>query len=1192
MIDRLYKLKGNRYLLILLAFTVSALSFGYDFEVDGIYYSKVNQSEVSVVCKKNGEATPTYGGNLTIPSKVNYSNLEYKVTSIGHMAFYNCSLQSINLPNTITSINEGAFGSCKRLVSINIPESVTSISSSAFSQCNSLEKVSIPSSVTSIGSQVFYDCNNLTSISIPNSVTTIGSGVFWNCTNLTTITLPSTLQDIPDDMCEDCWKLTSITIPQSVNRIGKGAFSRCLNLTSITIPSGVTFIGASAFSGCQQLSSVVSEIKSPYSIGADTFNGISKTATLYVPKGTLTNYQSANGWHEYFASIEELADKYSLTISSKGNGSVSYNGESIRETSKSYTLTEGTKVTISINPDNGYKVKSIKVNGSSVNKTDSYTSVIDSDTKVEVEFEAIPPTTYTFSISASGSGSASYNGESIRGTTKSYTVNEGTSISVSFNPDSGYRIKSLKVNNSGVSASSSYSATINANTSIEVEFEAIPPTTYTLSIKASGNGSASYNGESIRGTTKSYTVNEGTKLSVSFNPDSGYRIKSLKVNNSGVSASSSYSTTINANMTIEVEFEAIPETPPATTTYTLSIKASGNGSAAYSGESIRNTTKSYTVNAGTGVTVSFNADSGYRIKSVKVNGSSVSTTGSYNLTVNSNTTVEVEFEAIPETPPATTTYILSIKASGNGTASYSGVAIRNTTKSFTVNAGAGVTISFNADNGYQIKSLKVDGKTVSAVGNYNLTVNSNTTVVVEFEEIPVNTYTLSIKTSGNGVVSYNSESIRNASKSYSLNEGSTAVISFTADNGNRIKTVKVNDRDVTSELSNNSFTLTNINSNNSVEAVFEEVINAIVDNGITYQVASMDNRTIRITDVCSGLYMLVPEKVSYQNQEWLVTGIDDEAFNSNENLAAIIWEPQMNFTGRVNNPNLLLYVKDKKYAPSDIKNVVVGEYASSITLADAKSGNNFYCPRAFTAQSITYSHRYRMKTGIDESRGWETIALPFDVQKMELSGKGEIKPFANWKDGDSAKPFWLYQLSSSGFVEADGIKANTPYIISMPNNDKYVTTYCLSGDVIFSAENVKVSQSDNIQISSYSDRTFVPNFATKESNDGCFALNVNNDYEIYQGGENEGSRFIRNLRQIHPFEAYMTSSSNTRSIGIFDDMNTTTSLKGIAEITGEQVIRVYDLSGKLLKIGCSPDNIRQELPAGVYIINNRKVVIK
>ena len=58
-------------------------------------------------------------------------------------------------------ICDGAFNSCKSLQSITIPNSVTSIGDEAFSGCRSLQSVTIPNSVTSIGDGAFEDCTHL-----------------------------------------------------------------------------------------------------------------------------------------------------------------------------------------------------------------------------------------------------------------------------------------------------------------------------------------------------------------------------------------------------------------------------------------------------------------------------------------------------------------------------------------------------------------------------------------------------------------------------------------------------------------------------------------------------------------------------------------------------------------------------------------------------------------------------------------------------------------------------------------------------------------------------------------------------------------------------------------------------------------------------------------------------------------------
>ena len=64
----------------------------------------------------------------------------------------------------MTSIGEGAFHGCSRLISIAIPCSVTSISSDMFSWCERLTNIIIPKSVTSIGDGVFDCCDKLKTI--------------------------------------------------------------------------------------------------------------------------------------------------------------------------------------------------------------------------------------------------------------------------------------------------------------------------------------------------------------------------------------------------------------------------------------------------------------------------------------------------------------------------------------------------------------------------------------------------------------------------------------------------------------------------------------------------------------------------------------------------------------------------------------------------------------------------------------------------------------------------------------------------------------------------------------------------------------------------------------------------------------------------------------------------------------------
>ena len=165
---------------------------------------------------------------------------------------FNCcgSLQSVTIPNSVTSIGDGAFRACEFLQCITIPNSVTSIGDYAFEQCKSLQSVTIPNSVTSIGDEAFSSCESLQSVTIPNSVTSIGDHAFDFCESLQSVTIPNSVTKIGDYAFKSCDSLQSVTIPNSVTSIGDEAFSDCFSLQSITIPNSVRNIGNNAFRGC------------------------------------------------------------------------------------------------------------------------------------------------------------------------------------------------------------------------------------------------------------------------------------------------------------------------------------------------------------------------------------------------------------------------------------------------------------------------------------------------------------------------------------------------------------------------------------------------------------------------------------------------------------------------------------------------------------------------------------------------------------------------------------------------------------------------------------------------------------------------------------------------------------------------------------------------------------------------------
>ncbi len=93
------------------------------------------------------------------------------------------------IPSSVTSIGEYAFSGCVDLTSIIFEgnSQLRSIGANAFSGCNGLESVEIPTSVTTIDNYAFSYCSNLETITIPKSVKKVAENAFSNCKKLTSV---------------------------------------------------------------------------------------------------------------------------------------------------------------------------------------------------------------------------------------------------------------------------------------------------------------------------------------------------------------------------------------------------------------------------------------------------------------------------------------------------------------------------------------------------------------------------------------------------------------------------------------------------------------------------------------------------------------------------------------------------------------------------------------------------------------------------------------------------------------------------------------------------------------------------------------------------------------------------------------------------------------------------------------------
>ena len=229
--------------------------------------------------------------NITIPDKLG----GHPVTGLGEHSFstedngsplydiHHHNIQSVTIPESVTSIGQSAFEACFSLDSLIIKDAATSIGDRAFDGCSALETLSLGEKIKTIGDYAFQGCSYLTNVTIPQSVTSIGRQAFY-LTDLNTLTIKGPIKSMGYAAFAGCTNLTSLSLYDGIQTIGEGAFINSTSLEAVTIPQSVTSIGAYAFANCSNLRTITIPEKVT-TIESDTFTGCSNLESIMLPAG-------------------------------------------------------------------------------------------------------------------------------------------------------------------------------------------------------------------------------------------------------------------------------------------------------------------------------------------------------------------------------------------------------------------------------------------------------------------------------------------------------------------------------------------------------------------------------------------------------------------------------------------------------------------------------------------------------------------------------------------------------------------------------------------------------------------------------------------------------------------------------------------------------------------------------------------
>ncbi len=280
-------------------------------------------------------------------------------TAIPDYCFYDCPMEVVSLPATVTELGAFAFYGCDRLAYIPTGHTaMVSVGDWAFTNCTSLLSLELPATVDIMGQAMLEGCGALETLAIPfvgarrpiaeapaeegdeTEATTytdhlgylfgamdythsagfipaslirvtvrpgcseIPANAFFECSSIREILLPEGVTAIGRRAFYGCEKLSAMIIPDSTTTIGDDAFHGCIRLVDLTVGAGLETLGVQVFMDCLSLQTVTLPA-SVTSLPNSTFAGCRSLESLTAPGVTSVGRQvfrhcdKLSGWDAY-----------------------------------------------------------------------------------------------------------------------------------------------------------------------------------------------------------------------------------------------------------------------------------------------------------------------------------------------------------------------------------------------------------------------------------------------------------------------------------------------------------------------------------------------------------------------------------------------------------------------------------------------------------------------------------------------------------------------------------------------------------------------------------------------------------------------------------------------------------------------------------------------------------------------------
>ena len=242
------------------------------------------------------------------------------------------------------------------------------------------------------------------------------------------------------------------------------------------------------------------------------------------------------------------------------------------------------------------------------------------------------------------------------------------------------------------------------------------------------------------------------------------------------------------------------------------------------------------------------------------------------------------------------------------------------------------------------------------------------------------------------------------------------------------------------------------------------------------------------------------------------------------------------------------------------------------------------------------------------------MTVPFEPTSITTTDGRVLVPFAKISDFNTECPFWLYEADDVGeWKTTSAIRQGVPYLISMPNNEKYDEQYRIDGDVIFSTDEVTEITPEicTPYVTTWNSgqefrSLWLPLTETEAAN--AMGLNVGIDIEDEDNLLfSPGSAFHEYVTP-RPLEAYVTRIGGRRFMPVRGDQSFVNMISGgdglriavdlgkiIISSDSDRIVDVMTMDGVILRhaaVNAGETHVINNLTRGIYIVAGRKITVK